>query len=37
MYALTGQVDGPAISSNPRLRNQNERALVKATGMVVPP
>ena len=35
--SLAGQLVGPAIISNPRLRNQKERAVVNATGMSVPP
>ena len=35
--SLAGQLAGPAIISNPRLMNQNEIAVVSATGMSVPP
>ena len=35
--SLAGQPAGPAVISNPRLMNQNESAVVNATGMSVPP
>ena len=36
-YILTGQMSGPAISSNSRLRNQKDIPLVIDIGMSVPP
>ena len=35
--SLAGQPAGPAVISKPKLKNQNESAVVRATGMSVPP